>query len=134
MMVVLLARPSDEPIDVGHTVQLALIRDHDGLAPLSQTETKSLTQAHAESGRLRRQPAHPGRSAKRVEGQIRTAVDAGETIDGKVTPIYRTNDPGDVIPLGMTLEAHGNRGFSFTPYEGESSTNSVSTFNAPKPN
>ncbi|MFD4630279.1 DUF6531 domain-containing protein [Streptomyces sp. NPDC058284] len=70
---------------------------------------------------------------KKVEDQLRTAVDAGETIDYKVTPVYRTNDPSDVVPVALTLEAHGNRGFSFTPYEGGSSTNSVTILNVPKP-
>ncbi|WP_434589780.1 DUF6531 domain-containing protein [Streptomyces sp. A5-4] len=71
---------------------------------------------------------------KHVEDQIRKAVDrTGETIDYKVTPIYRTNDPSDVVPVALTLEARGDKGFSFTPYEGGESVNSLTILNVPKP-
>lgn len=71
-----------------------------------------------------------------VENQIREAVDKGETIQYTVTPIYRTDDPSDVIPVAMTLEAHGNRGFTFQPYESDSTAtgvNHVTVLNVPKP-
>jgi len=70
---------------------------------------------------------------RRMEDQIREAVDKrGETIEYTVTPVYRTNDPTDVIPLGLTIEARGNKGFAFTPYEGGSRTNIVTILNVPK--
>ncbi|WP_369391119.1 DUF6531 domain-containing protein [Streptomyces sp. CG1] len=70
---------------------------------------------------------------RKVEDQIRAAVDRGETIDYSVTPIYRSNDPSDVVPVGLTLRAQGSNGFSFTPYEGGSATNTVTILNVPKP-
>lgn len=70
---------------------------------------------------------------RKVEDQIRAAVDKqGETIEYSVTPVYRTNDPTDVLPIGLTIEARGNKGFSFTPYEGGSNTNTVTILNVPK--
>ncbi|WP_322982828.1 hypothetical protein [Streptomyces sp. S584] len=56
----------------------------------------------------------------------------GETIEDSVTPVYRTNDPTDVLPIGLTIEARGNKSFSFTPYEGGSNTNTVTILNVPK--
>lgn len=42
---------------------------------------------------------------RKIEDQIREAVDKhGDTIEYTVTPIYRTNDPTDVIPLPLTIE------------------------------
>lgn len=70
---------------------------------------------------------------RKVEDQIRAAVDRGETIEFSVTPIYRSNNPSDVIPVGLTLKARGSNGFSFTPYEGGSATNAVTILNVPKP-
>ncbi|MEW2120454.1 DUF6531 domain-containing protein [Streptomyces sp. NPDC005474] len=69
---------------------------------------------------------------RKVEDQIRAAVDRGETIEYSVTPVYRSEDPSDVVPLGLTLNARGSNGFSFTPYEGGSATNSVTILNVPK--
>ncbi|MGW0508078.1 DUF6531 domain-containing protein [Streptomyces olivaceoviridis] len=70
---------------------------------------------------------------RKIEDQIREAVDKrGETIEYTVTPVYRTNDPTDVIPLGLTIEARGNKGFAFTPYEGGGSTNIITILNVPK--
>ncbi|GAA3214768.1 hypothetical protein MTQ10_20255 [Streptomyces sp. XM83C] len=70
---------------------------------------------------------------RKTEDQIREAVDKrGETIEYTVTPSYRTNDPTDVIPLGLTTEARGNKGFAFTPYEGGSTTNIVTVLNVPE--
>jgi RHS repeat-associated protein len=70
---------------------------------------------------------------RKVEDQIRAAVDGGETIEYSVTPVYRTNDPSDVVPVGLTLKATGGNGFTFTPYEGGSATNAVTILNVPKP-
>ncbi|MET8453423.1 DUF6531 domain-containing protein [Streptomyces sp. NPDC005209] len=70
---------------------------------------------------------------RKVEDQIRAAVDRGETIEYSVTPIYRSTDPSDVVPLGLTLKARGSNGFTFTPYEGGSATNAVTILNVPKP-
>lgn len=70
---------------------------------------------------------------RKIEEQIREAVDKhGDTIEYTVTPIYRTNDPTDVIPLGLTIEARSNKGFTFTPYEGDSPTNIITIMNIPK--
>nr|WP_107644995.1 DUF6531 domain-containing protein [Streptomyces sp. Ru87] len=70
---------------------------------------------------------------RKIEDQIRAAVDNGETIDYTVTPVYATNDPTDVVPLGLTIEARGDKGFSFTPYGADSATNAVTVLNVPKP-
>ncbi|MFJ9806556.1 RHS repeat-associated core domain-containing protein [Streptomyces wuyuanensis] len=71
---------------------------------------------------------------RKIEDQIREAVDKrGETIEYTVTPVYRSNDPTDVVPIGLTIEARGNKGFSFTPYEGGSNTNLITILNVPKP-
>ncbi|WP_299532047.1 DUF6531 domain-containing protein [uncultured Streptomyces sp.] len=70
---------------------------------------------------------------RKIEDQIREAVDKrGETIEYTVTPVYRTNDPTDVVPVGLTIEATGNKGFSFTPYEGGASTNTITILNVAK--
>jgi RHS repeat-associated protein len=71
---------------------------------------------------------------KAIEDQIRHAVDKNnETINYTVTPIYRTNDPTDLVPIGLTIHATGNKGFQFTPYEGSSPTNHITIMNVPKP-
>ncbi len=71
---------------------------------------------------------------RKIEDQIREAVDkGGETIEYSVTPVYRSNDLTDVVPIGLTIEARGNKGFSFTPYEGGSNTNLITILNVPKP-
>lgn len=57
----------------------------------------------------------------------------GETIEYSVTPVYRTNDPSDVVRVGLTLKATGGNGFTFTPHEGGSATNAVTILNVPKP-
>ncbi|MGW2324373.1 DUF6531 domain-containing protein [Streptomyces sp. NPDC001700] len=70
---------------------------------------------------------------RKIEDQIRQAADRGETIEYSVTPIYRTsNDPSDVVPVGLTIEARNGNGFQFTPYEGGSPTNTVTVLNVPK--
>jgi RHS repeat-associated protein len=43
------------------------------------------------------------------EADIRAAVEAGDTVSYKVTPIYRGNE---LMPIGITLEAKGIKGFS----------------------
>ncbi|MFC7976184.1 DUF6531 domain-containing protein [Streptomyces cinereoruber] len=70
---------------------------------------------------------------KAIEDQIRTAVDKGETIEYTVTPIYRTNDKTDVVPIALTIHATGNKGFQFTPYEGGAPSNHITILNVPKP-
>jgi hypothetical protein len=42
------------------------------------------------------------------ENQVRAAVEAGETVEYRVLPVYRGNDP---LPIGITLEAEGSGGF-----------------------
>ncbi|GAA2415957.1 hypothetical protein GCM10010420_52630 [Streptomyces glaucosporus] len=70
-----------------------------------------------------------------IENQIREAVDKkGEIIEYTVTPIYATNDPTDLIPLGLTIEARGNMGFQFTPYGSAfGGVNEITILNRPKP-
>ncbi|MFF5010251.1 DUF6531 domain-containing protein [Streptomyces phaeochromogenes] len=70
---------------------------------------------------------------RKIEGQIREAAERGETIEYSVTPIYATNDATDVVPKGLLIEAHGNRGFEFTPYGSDSATNALTILNVPKP-
>ncbi|MEY2233012.1 RHS repeat-associated core domain-containing protein, partial [Streptomyces sp. BF23-19] len=68
-----------------------------------------------------------------IENQIRDAVDRGETIEYTVTPIYRTNNATDLIPVELTLEVNGSRGFQFRPYEGQDFKSDVITIlNLPK--
>ncbi|MFI0964931.1 hypothetical protein ACH4S8_26565 [Streptomyces sp. NPDC021080] len=52
---------------------------------------------------------------RRIELQVRNAVrDTGETIQYSVEPIYA--DEHAKIPLGVTIEAHGNKGFQMYPH------------------
>ncbi|MER6523121.1 DUF6531 domain-containing protein [Streptomyces sp. NPDC001553] len=68
-----------------------------------------------------------------IENQIRDAVDRGETIEYTVTPIYRSNNATDLIPVGLTLEVNGSRGFQFRPYEGQDFKSDIITIlNVPK--
>ncbi|MHA4773005.1 DUF6531 domain-containing protein [Streptomyces sp. MSC1_001] len=69
---------------------------------------------------------------RKIEDQIRAAVDSGETIQYSVSPVYATNDPTDVVPKGLIIHATGNRGFQFTPYEGGAPTNHITILNVPK--
>lgn len=65
---------------------------------------------------------------KAIEDQIRHAVDKNhETINYTVTPIYRTNDPTDLVPIGLSIHTTGNKGFQCTPYEGASPTNHITS-------
>lgn len=70
---------------------------------------------------------------RQVENDVRASVDRGETITYTVTPVYRTNDPTDVVPVSVTMEAHGNRGFQFVPLGSSEPTNSVTVLNVPRP-
>uniref|UniRef100_A0AAU3I9R5 DNA/RNA non-specific endonuclease n=1 Tax=Streptomyces sp. NBC_01393 TaxID=2903851 RepID=A0AAU3I9R5_9ACTN len=52
---------------------------------------------------------------RQIELQVRNAVrDTGETIQYSVKPIYA--DEHAKIPLGVTIEAHGNKGFQMHPH------------------
>jgi hypothetical protein len=42
------------------------------------------------------------------EGQVRVAVEAGQTVKYSATPLY---DGGNLIPRGVTLIGQGNDGF-----------------------
>lgn len=64
-----------------------------------------------------------------LEGQVRAAVDKGEIVKYTVTAHYSGND---LLPKGVTIEAHGNRGFQFTPRGSSSPTNSISICNRKK--
>jgi hypothetical protein len=44
-----------------------------------------------------------------IENRVRAAIDAGETVNYEVTPIYRGSDP---IPVRIQIKASGSRGFS----------------------
>src|SRR6185295_10813882 len=46
---------------------------------------------------------------RHFENQIRKAVEGGEVVNYKATPIYRGTDP---VPVGVTMEAHGDRGLN----------------------
>ncbi|MEU9607997.1 RHS repeat-associated core domain-containing protein [Streptomyces sp. NPDC048057] len=71
---------------------------------------------------------------RKIEDQIRKAVDDDkETIQYTVKPVYRTDDPTDVVPVALTIEVYGNKGFQFEPYEGGSRTNEITILNVPKP-
>ncbi|MFF4601157.1 DNA/RNA non-specific endonuclease [Streptomyces sp. NPDC001339] len=51
---------------------------------------------------------------RHIENQVRKAVEAGETIQYSVTPVYEGSEK---IPKGVTIEAHGSNGFSFTQHK-----------------
>ncbi|MFC7308465.1 DNA/RNA non-specific endonuclease [Streptomyces monticola] len=51
---------------------------------------------------------------RHIENQVRAAVEAGETIQYSVTPVYNGSDP---IPTGVKIEAHGANGFQFTQHK-----------------
>ncbi|MFF2810235.1 DNA/RNA non-specific endonuclease [Streptomyces sp. NPDC058000] len=63
------------------------------------------------------------------ENAIRKAVDAGEKIEYKVTPIYKGNNP---VPTGLGLTARGNNGFQFTHHKTGALVNKVIIPNKPK--
>lgn len=46
------------------------------------------------------------------EGQVRRAVEAGEDVDYRVTPVWDPDDLSNKIPLGVTMEARGSGGFN----------------------
>ena len=50
---------------------------------------------------------HPVMSS--IESKVRKIVEEGQTVDYKVTPIYKGNE---LIPLGITIEAKGSKGFT----------------------
>ncbi|MFJ5678451.1 DUF6531 domain-containing protein [Streptomyces sp. NPDC093097] len=62
------------------------------------------------------------------ENAIRKAVDAGEKIEYKVTPIYKGNNP---VPSNMKLDVRGNNGFQFTHHKTGAFVNSVIFPNKP---
>ncbi|MEV0598443.1 DUF6531 domain-containing protein [Streptomyces sp. NPDC050315] len=66
---------------------------------------------------------------RQVELQVRNAVrDGDEIIQYSVTPIYA--DAHAKIPLGVTIEAHGNKGFQMHPHGSTTGgTNSVTIWN-----
>ncbi|UDM04805.1 DUF6531 domain-containing protein [Streptomyces longhuiensis] len=66
---------------------------------------------------------------RQVELQVRNAVrDNDEIIQYSVKPIYA--DGNAKIPLGVTIEAHGNKGFTMHPHGSDSGgTNSVTIWN-----
>lgn len=71
---------------------------------------------------------------KAIEDQIHAAVDKNnETIEYTVTPIYRTTDKTDVVPIALTIHAKGNKGFQFIPYEGGAPSNHITIQNVPRP-
>lgn len=78
---------------------------------------------------------------RHYELQIQAAVRNGDTVHYRVTPVYRSE--GDVIPAGMTLEAHSENGFKFYAYSPDPKTrralraaggdhNAVTLLNIPK--
>ncbi|MEJ8653326.1 DNA/RNA non-specific endonuclease [Streptomyces sp. MS1.AVA.3] len=64
----------------------------------------------------------------RLEGQIRRAAEGGEAIQYTVKPIY---DGNNLVPRGVTLEAHGPNGFRFHSRDG-SEFNSITLLNRSK--
>ncbi|MFF7413363.1 DNA/RNA non-specific endonuclease [Streptomyces lydicus] len=64
----------------------------------------------------------------RLEGQIRRAAEGGETIQYTVKPIY---DGNNLVPRGVTLEAHGSNGFRFHSRDGNE-FNSITLLNRSK--
>ncbi|MYT73843.1 MULTISPECIES: DUF6531 domain-containing protein [unclassified Streptomyces] len=63
------------------------------------------------------------------ENAIRKAVDAGEKIQYKVTPIYKGSNP---VPTDMRLNVRGDRGFQFTHHKTGALVNQVIFPNKPK--
>ncbi|AWT44090.1 MULTISPECIES: RHS repeat-associated core domain-containing protein [Streptomyces] len=65
---------------------------------------------------------------RQIELQIRNAVKDGEIILYSVIPIYA--DDKAKIPLGVTIEAYGSKGFEMRPHGSDSGgTNSVTIWN-----
>ena len=48
---------------------------------------------------------------KSLENQVRVAVEAGEIVEYRVTPIYEGNN---LIPTWIKIEAKGSKGFTLT--------------------
>jgi RHS repeat-associated protein len=61
-----------------------------------------------------------------LEGQVRKAVDNGEIIRYRVTPVYSGRS---LLPKGVTIEAYGNKGFKFHPKGSVGGTNVLSICN-----
>ncbi|SEM02865.1 DNA/RNA non-specific endonuclease [Streptacidiphilus jiangxiensis] len=61
-----------------------------------------------------------------LEGQVRKAVDNGEIIRYRVTPVYSGRS---LLPKGVTIEAYGNKGFKFQPKGSVGGTNVISICN-----
>ncbi|WP_301128722.1 DNA/RNA non-specific endonuclease [Streptomyces cacaoi] len=66
---------------------------------------------------------------RKIETQVRRAVEAGETIQYSVTPIH---DGDSLVPRAVTIEAYGSNGFQFTPRGAQSGTNAITILNVPK--
>ena len=65
---------------------------------------------------------------RQIEMQVRNAARDGENIQYSVTPIYA--DDTSKIPLGVTIEAYGDKGFQFQPHGGTGDrANSVTILN-----
>lgn len=61
---------------------------------------------------------------RKIENQVRAAVEAGETIQYSVTPRYNGTDK---IPTGVYIEAYGSNGFKFTQHWSTGITESGNT-------
>ncbi|MEU8888095.1 putative T7SS-secreted protein [Streptomyces sp. NPDC048442] len=69
---------------------------------------------------------------RHIEKEVRQAVEAGETIQYTVTPRYNLDSP---IPLGVTIEAYGSKGFQFSQHPSTGTTGPSNTAYIPnKPN
>ncbi|MFJ6747770.1 DUF6531 domain-containing protein [Streptomyces sp. NPDC091266] len=66
---------------------------------------------------------------RHYENAVRKAVDSGEKIEYKVTPIYKGKNP---IPSHLKLNATGNNGFQFTHHKTGKLSNQVIFPNKPK--
>lgn len=64
-----------------------------------------------------------------VEMQVRDAVRDGEFIQCSVTPICADDNARIRIPLGVTIEAHGDRRFQMRPRGSDSATDSFTLWN-----
>ncbi|TDC24476.1 hypothetical protein E1265_09555 [Streptomyces sp. 8K308] len=63
---------------------------------------------------------------RHIENQVAAAAQH-QDITYTVTPIYASN--ADVVPVGITIEAYGSNGFTFTPYGASNATNSITILN-----
>ncbi|MFE6890766.1 DUF6531 domain-containing protein [Streptomyces sp. NPDC057694] len=115
-------KPTSEPPGWTGGQKVAMDRGHLLGAQLGGTNKSPLN--FVTLHRYANSPVH-----RHYENAIRKAVDKGEKIEYKVTPIYKGRNP---IPTHLQLNATGSKGFQFTHHKTGQLLNKVIFPNKPK--